>query len=132
MIDETNSIKITDFGIAKVLNAAATKSATMIVGTPLYMAPEQIDGRNVDQRADIYSLGIMLYEMITGNPPFYEGSDSSARPGDEDGRHRASLASARRRGKGGGALALDRPSAKACAHSHGRDTPWPHAPFRRI
>lgn len=74
MIDEQNQVKVTDFGIAKVINAAATKSSTMIVGTPLYMAPEQIDGRQVDQRADIYALGIMLYEMVTGSPPFYEGN----------------------------------------------------------
>jgi len=74
MIDERNQVKITDFGIAKMLDAQSTNTGTMIVGTPLYMAPEQIDGRPVDQRADIYALGIMLYELVTGAPPFHEGN----------------------------------------------------------
>ncbi len=74
MIEGKNQVKITDFGIAKMLDAAASNTGTMIVGTPLYMSPEQIDGRSVDQRADIYALGIMLYELVTGNPPFHEGN----------------------------------------------------------
>lgn len=74
MIDERNQVKVTDFGIAKVLNTQGTNNGTMIMGTPLYMAPEQIQGGKIDQRADIYALGIMLYELVTGSPPFYEGS----------------------------------------------------------
>ncbi len=74
MIDEHNQVKVTDFGIAKVINSAATNTGTMIVGTPLYMSPEQIDGRQIDQRADVYALGIMLYELVTGTPPFHEGN----------------------------------------------------------
>lgn len=74
MIDERNQVKVADFGIAKVLDAAATNNGTMIMGTPLYMSPEQIQGGKIDQRADIYGLGIMLYELVTGTPPFYEGS----------------------------------------------------------
>ncbi|MBI3736453.1 serine/threonine protein kinase, partial [Candidatus Sumerlaeota bacterium] len=74
MIDDRNRVKITDFGIAKMLDSHTTNTGTMIVGTPLYMAPEQIDGRPIDQRADIYALGIMLYELVTGTPPFHEGN----------------------------------------------------------
>lgn len=76
MITNANEVKVTDFGIAKVLLAGpdATRSGSQIIGTPLYMSPEQILGQQVDARADIYSLGTMLYEMISGKPPFLEGN----------------------------------------------------------
>ena len=75
MITPFNTVKITDFGIAKILKTdAITKSGTAVIGTPLYMAPEQIIGKNVDARSDIYALGIMLYEMVGGHPPFSEGN----------------------------------------------------------
>lgn len=75
MITPDDRIKITDFGIAKILKAESiTKSGTAIIGTPLYMSPEQIIGGEVDVRTDIYSLGIMLYEMVSGNPPFCNGN----------------------------------------------------------
>ncbi|MBI5154500.1 serine/threonine protein kinase [Candidatus Poribacteria bacterium] len=75
MITSRNGVKITDFGIAKILRGEdATKSGTAVIGTPLYMAPEQIIGDAVDPRTDLYSLGIMLYEMMSGNPPFYLGN----------------------------------------------------------
>ncbi len=75
MITKTDSVKITDFGIAKIIRADdATKSGTAIIGTPLYMAPEQITGEKIRPYSDIYSLGIMLYEMLSGNPPFYLGN----------------------------------------------------------
>lgn len=74
MINDRNQVKVTDFGIAKVIDASATNNGTMIMGTPLYMSPEQIQGGAIDRRVDIYALGIMLYELVTGSPPFYEGN----------------------------------------------------------
>ena len=75
MITPFNTVKITDFGIAKILKTdSVTKSGTAVIGTPLYMAPEQILGKGVDARSDIYSMGVLLYEMVSGNPPFCEGN----------------------------------------------------------
>ncbi|MEM6792502.1 MAG: protein kinase [Acidobacteriota bacterium] len=61
--------KITDFGIARVEQSNLTVEGQLL-GTPNYMAPEQIQGREVDHRADLFSLGVMLYEMVTGKKPF--------------------------------------------------------------
>jgi serine/threonine-protein kinase len=66
------SAKLTDFGIARMIQDLKT-TRTLVVGTPLYMAPEQITGRGVDHRADIYSLGVTFYELLTGAPPFPHG-----------------------------------------------------------
>jgi serine/threonine protein kinase len=75
MITKENSIKITDFGIAKVLQSPeSSKWQTSVIGTPLYMAPEQIIAERIDARTDIYSLGITLYEIVSGSPPFYKGN----------------------------------------------------------
>lgn len=69
-LDENGRLLLTDFGIAKLQGIRGmTKSGTTI-GTPEYMAPEQAEGREVDRRADIYSLGCVLYEALTGQPPF--------------------------------------------------------------
>jgi serine/threonine protein kinase len=70
MIDKEGNAKIMDFGIARSLRAAGTTAEGMIIGTPEYMSPEQVEGKPADPRSDIYSLGIILYEMVTGRPPF--------------------------------------------------------------
>jgi len=70
-------VKVTDFGIAKAsqgLGADLTKTG-MVLGTPKYLSPEQIDGREPDARADLYALGVVLYEMLTGAPPFAGSTD---------------------------------------------------------
>ncbi len=66
-------VKILDFGIAKVLDNQKHQLTSRPVGTPLYMSPEQCTNRRVDQRADIYALGCLMYHMITGVPPFDAG-----------------------------------------------------------
>ncbi len=76
MITNSNQVKVTDFGIAKVLLAGrdSTRSGSQIIGTPLYMSPEQIMGDDVDARTDIYSFGATMYELATGKPPFLDGN----------------------------------------------------------
>lgn len=68
LISSDKRVYISDFGIAKVIEGATL--ATMAVGTPAYMSPEQILGQKMDHRTDIYSLGVVLYEMVTGRRPF--------------------------------------------------------------
>ena len=63
------AVKVMDFGIAKVVQQM-TQTHTQSVGTLQYMSPEQIDARQVDARSDLYSLGLVIYEMLTGAPPF--------------------------------------------------------------
>ncbi len=65
-------VKIMDFGLAKMLEEVR-RSATVIGGTPYYMAPEQAAGENVDARADLYALGVTFFELVTGSVPFREG-----------------------------------------------------------
>jgi ligand-binding sensor domain-containing protein/tRNA A-37 threonylcarbamoyl transferase component Bud32 len=71
LIDERGDVFLTDFGIAKLVAGTSQFTATgAVVGTPAYMSPEQGLGEMVDQRSDIYSLGVVLYEMATGRVPF--------------------------------------------------------------
>jgi eukaryotic-like serine/threonine-protein kinase len=70
MIDKGGNAKIMDFGIARSLKGQRLTRAGVIIGTPEYMSPEQVEGKEADQRADIYSLGVILYEMVTGRVPF--------------------------------------------------------------
>jgi serine/threonine protein kinase/cytochrome c-type biogenesis protein CcmH/NrfG len=70
MIDEEGNARIMDFGIARSLKERGITGEGMIIGTPEYMSPEQVEGKEIDQRSDIYSLGVILYEMVTGRVPF--------------------------------------------------------------
>ncbi len=70
MIDKEGDVRIMDFGIARSLKTKGITRAGTIIGTPDYISPEQVEGKDVDQRADIYSLGVILYEMVTGRVPF--------------------------------------------------------------
>jgi len=69
LMGELDTVKITDFGTAKILERGGTQSG-QIVGTPSYMAPEQVKGRPVDGRADVFALSVILYELLTGERPF--------------------------------------------------------------
>ena len=75
LIDETGLVKIVDFGVAAAQLQGDTQltKTGYVIGSPKYMAPEQILGKKVDERADIYSLGVILYEMLTGEPPYHRG-----------------------------------------------------------
>lgn len=71
LIDDRNNCLLTDFGIAKIVEGTAKFTQTgAIIGTPAYMSPEQILGEELDGRSDIYALGIVLFEMATGRPPY--------------------------------------------------------------
>jgi eukaryotic-like serine/threonine-protein kinase len=70
MIDKQGNMRIMDFGIARSLQSKRITGEGVMIGTPDYMSPEQVEGKEVDLSSDIYSLGIILYEMVTGRVPF--------------------------------------------------------------
>ncbi|HSA94848.1 MAG TPA: protein kinase [Acidobacteriota bacterium] len=70
MIDREGAVRIMDFGIARSVGAKGITGAGVMVGTPEYMSPEQVEGQEADARADIYALGVVLFEMLTGRLPF--------------------------------------------------------------
>jgi len=72
---ESGTLKITDFGIARITDSSKTKTG-MVLGTPSYMSPEQLAGKKVDGRSDLFSLGVMFYQLLTGQLPF--SADSMA------------------------------------------------------
>jgi eukaryotic-like serine/threonine-protein kinase len=83
MIDAQNRTKLTDFGVARLTDkerapAEHTQAGTM-VGTPAYMSPEQVLGQHIDHRTDIFSAGVLLYQMLTGQKPFEGGAFTVAR-----------------------------------------------------
>jgi len=75
LINEQGLLKIVDFGVAAAAKSGDTQltKTGYVIGSPKYMAPEQILGKKVDERADIYSLGVILYEMLAGTPPYSRG-----------------------------------------------------------
>ena len=70
MIDKKSQVKIMDFGIARSTEAPGVTQTGMIIGTPDYMSPEQVEGKEADHRSDLYSVGVTLFEMTTGRLPF--------------------------------------------------------------
>jgi tetratricopeptide (TPR) repeat protein len=70
MIDKDGSARIMDFGIARSVRGKGITGAGVMIGTPEYMSPEQAEAQEVDRRSDIYSLGVIMYEMVTGRVPF--------------------------------------------------------------
>ena len=66
---DTDTVKVTDFGIARITDSSKTKTG-MVLGTPSFMSPEQLAGKRVDGRSDLYSLGVMLFQMLAGVLPF--------------------------------------------------------------
>ena len=65
-------LKVLDFGIAQLVSESNDDEQGMLIGTPLYMSPEQVNNRSVDERSDIYSLGVLLHQMLTGRAPYDE------------------------------------------------------------
>jgi len=70
MIDQEGSARIMDFGIARSVKGKGITGAGVMIGTPEYMSPEQVEGKEAGQSSDIYSVGVILYEMLTGRVPF--------------------------------------------------------------
>ncbi|MFI5183541.1 MAG: CHASE2 domain-containing protein [Vicinamibacteria bacterium] len=69
MVSKTGIVKVMDFGIARIVESTLTRTGS-VMGTPAYMSPEQINGEKIDGRSDVFSLGVILYELLTGKKPF--------------------------------------------------------------
>ena len=78
MIARTGGVKVMDFGIARDTSFGDLTEAGTGIGTPAYMSPEQVLGDKLDARSDIFSLGVVLYQMVTGKKPFVEDEKKSA------------------------------------------------------
>ncbi len=91
LINQEGLLKIVDFGVAAAHREGDTQltKTGYVIGSPKYMAPEQILGKKVDERADIYALGVMLYEMVTGVPPYSRGDHMSVMYQHVQGKARA-------------------------------------------
>lgn len=75
LIDAKGEVKLMDFGIARMAESPeAMTQAGLIIGTPHYMSPEQVQGRALDPRSDVYSMGVMIYELLVGRRPFESAS----------------------------------------------------------
>ena len=70
MIDRQGRVRIMDFGIARSLEERGITGHGTVIGTPEYMSPEQVEAKDIDPRSDLYSLGIIMYQMLTGRVPF--------------------------------------------------------------
>ena len=70
LVGERNAVKLIDFGLAKATTGAGLTGTGMLLGTPHYMSPEQVRGKNVDAASDLYSLGALAYHLVCGRPPF--------------------------------------------------------------
>src|SRR4029450_13993101 len=70
MISSDGAVRVVDFGLAKLADSPSLTQTGAWLGTPLYMSPEQATGAGFDQRTDLWSLGAVLFEMLTGRPPF--------------------------------------------------------------
>ena len=93
LINNEGLLKIVDFGVAAAHKEGDTQltKTGYVIGSPKYMAPEQILGKKVDERADIYSLGVILYEMVTGQPPYSRGDHMSVMYQHVQGKARSPL-----------------------------------------